>query len=248
MWLSILSLPTNLTKSADSTSRKQNQLPLSLREDSCWHLFLWHLLLELKSLGTLTSVYAVSLLYHRCSGRKRWRWLKYPVSLLSSNWIVSCSSCLVPGAKAGIQNGQKNIKKGFIWVNPNDSCICNIVLQFSSHGRIGFPPPKKKTCATPNRMGVFLTIKSPPTNFSATALRDVPTKQVTWNRSFCPLPRAKAFRLGRLNRVDGRWISILPTEHRLLPMPLFKPTKLDGIWSDGLPVWAQQKWTRSYYW
>lgn len=100
--------PHQSDESADSTSRKQESAPLSLREGSCWHLFLWHLLLELKSLGTLTSVYAVSLLYHRCCGRKGWRWLKYPVSLLSSNWIVSCSSCLVPGAKAGIQNGQKN--------------------------------------------------------------------------------------------------------------------------------------------
>lgn len=31
-----------------------------------------------------------------------------------------------------------------------------------------FPPPKKKTSATPNRMGVFFNYKSPPTNFSAT--------------------------------------------------------------------------------
>lgn len=58
-----------------------------------------------------------------------------------------------------------------------------------------------------------------------------------------PIAASEGISTWQVEQVDGRWISILPTEHRLLPMPLFKPTKMDGIWSDGLPVWAQKKWT-----
>lgn len=58
-----------------------------------------------------------------------------------------------------------------------------------------------------------------------------------------PIAASEGISTWQVEQVDGRWISILPTEHRLLPMPLFKPTKMNGIWSDGLPVWAPKKWT-----
>lgn len=105
------------------------------------------------------------------------------------------------------------------------------------------PPPKKKNILQDQTGWFFFLTINLHQPISPQPVEGCSYKISDMKPLILPIAASEGISTWQVEQVDVRWISILPTEHRLLPMPLFKPTKLDGIWSDGLPVWAQQKWT-----